>query len=98
MLLEDEHGQVNLIVPSQIYERHRATVRAEPLILARGRYERVGENRNVLVSSLESPRPARAQGGRRTTRSGSRFRARTPSATADEPRGRRLIGDSMSRA
>jgi error-prone DNA polymerase len=54
MLLEDEHGQVNLIVPSAVYERHRATVRAEPLILARGRYERVGENRNVLVSSLES--------------------------------------------
>jgi error-prone DNA polymerase len=57
MLLEDEHGQVNLIVPSEIYERHRATVRAEPLVLARGRYERVGENRNVLVSSLESLGP-----------------------------------------
>jgi error-prone DNA polymerase len=57
MLLEDEHGQVNLIVPSEIYERYRATVRAEPLILARGRYERVGENRNVLVSSLESLGP-----------------------------------------
>jgi error-prone DNA polymerase len=57
MLLEDEHGQVNLIVPSAVYERHRATVRSEPLILARGRYERVGENRNVLVSSLESLGP-----------------------------------------
>jgi hypothetical protein len=29
-------------------------VRAEPLVLARGRYERVGENRNVLVSEIES--------------------------------------------
>jgi error-prone DNA polymerase len=57
MLLEDEHGQVNLIVPSEIYERHRATVRAEPLILAKGRYERVGDNRNVLVSSLQSLGP-----------------------------------------
>jgi error-prone DNA polymerase len=57
MLLEDEHGQVNLIVPSAVYEQHRATVRAEPLVLARGRYERVGENRNVLVSSLESLGP-----------------------------------------
>jgi error-prone DNA polymerase len=57
MLLEDEFGQVNLIVPSEIYERHRATVRAEPLVLAHGRYERVGENRNVLVSSLESLGP-----------------------------------------
>jgi error-prone DNA polymerase len=57
MLLEDEHGQVNLIVPSQVYERHRATVRAEPLVLARGRFERIGENRNVLVSELESLGP-----------------------------------------
>jgi error-prone DNA polymerase len=61
MLLEDEHGQVNLIVPSEVYERHRAIVRAEPLILARGRYERVGENRNVLVSSLESLGPLARQ-------------------------------------
>ncbi|HEU0334974.1 MAG TPA: error-prone DNA polymerase [Gaiellaceae bacterium] len=57
MLLEDEHGQVNLIVPSQVYEAHRALVRGEPLLLARGRYERVGENRNVLVSTLESLGP-----------------------------------------
>ena len=54
MLLEDEHGQVNLIVPPDVYERHRATVRAEPLVLARGRYERIRENRNVLVAEIES--------------------------------------------
>jgi error-prone DNA polymerase len=57
MLLEDEHGQVNLIVPPAVYDRHRATVRTEPLVLARGRYERVGENRNVLVSGIESLGP-----------------------------------------
>ena len=57
MLLEDEHGQVNLIVPPQVYERHRAIVRAEPLLLAHGRYERVERNRNVLVSSLETLSP-----------------------------------------
>jgi error-prone DNA polymerase len=57
MLLEDEHGQVNLIVPSQVYERHRAIVRGEPLLLARGRYERVGENRNILVASIETLGP-----------------------------------------
>ena len=54
MLLEDEHGQVNLIVPPDVYERHRATVRAEPLVLARGRYEKIKENRNVVVSEIES--------------------------------------------
>jgi len=57
MLLEDEHGQVNLIVPPPVYDRHRATVRAEPLVLASGRYERVGANRNVLVSRIESLGP-----------------------------------------
>lgn len=54
MLLEDEHGQVNLIVPKDVYERQRAIVRGEPLLLARGRYERVERNRNVLVRELES--------------------------------------------
>ncbi len=54
MLLEDDVGQVNLIVPPQVYERHRAIVRGEPLLLVRGRFERIDENRNVVVSSLES--------------------------------------------
>jgi error-prone DNA polymerase len=57
MLLEDEHGQVNLIVPSSVYDRHRAVVRGEPLLLARGRYERVERNRNVVVAELESLGP-----------------------------------------
>jgi error-prone DNA polymerase len=57
MLLEDEHGQVNLIVPKQVYERYRALVRNEPLLLARGRYERVGENRNVVVATVTTLGP-----------------------------------------
>jgi error-prone DNA polymerase len=52
MLLEDEHAQVNLIVPPQVYECYRAVVRAEPLLLARGRYEHADRNRNVLVREL----------------------------------------------
>ena len=57
MLVEDEFGQVNLIVPPPIYERFRAIVRGEPLLLARGRYERVERNRNVLVSEVETLGP-----------------------------------------
>ena len=57
MLLEDEHGQVNLIVPKDVYERHRSIVRGEPLLIARGRYERVERNRNILVRELESLSP-----------------------------------------
>ena len=57
MLLEDEHGLVNLVVPSQVYERHRALVRGEPLLSAKGRLEKVGRNINVVVSELESLGP-----------------------------------------
>jgi error-prone DNA polymerase len=54
MLIEDEHAQMNLIVPPQVYERFRPVVRGEPLLLARGRYEHVDRNRNVLVRELVS--------------------------------------------
>jgi error-prone DNA polymerase len=57
MLLEDEHAQVNLIVPPQVYERYRAVVRGEPLLLARGRFEHSDRNRNVLVRELVSLGP-----------------------------------------
>ena len=57
MLLEDEFGQMNLIVPPPVYERYRPLVRGEPLLLARGKLERVDRNLNVLVSTLESLGP-----------------------------------------
>jgi error-prone DNA polymerase len=57
MLLEDEFGQVNLIVPPQVYDRHRAIVRGEPLIRAEGRFEKIGRNQNVLVDRLETLGP-----------------------------------------
>ncbi|MDP8911020.1 MAG: error-prone DNA polymerase, partial [Actinomycetota bacterium] len=52
MLLEDEFGAFNLIVPPPVYDRFRALVRGEPLLLARGRFEQYGRNQNVLVSEL----------------------------------------------
>jgi error-prone DNA polymerase len=57
MLLEDEVGQVNLIVPPPVYDHHRPLVRGEPLLLARGRLERSGRNLNVLVRELETLGP-----------------------------------------
>jgi error-prone DNA polymerase len=57
MLLEDEHGQMNLVVPPPIYDRYRAAVRGEPLLLARGRFERFERNRNVVVSELATLAP-----------------------------------------
>ena len=57
MLLEDEQGQMNLIVPPSVYERYRALVRGEPLLLAHGRFERRDRNMNVLVDKVESLGP-----------------------------------------
>jgi error-prone DNA polymerase len=55
VLLEDEFGTINLIVPSQVYERHRLTIRTEPLMLAEGKLERfaaAGGAINVLVDRV----------------------------------------------
>jgi error-prone DNA polymerase len=57
ILLEDEHGTINLIVPPQIYERHRLIVRSEPLMLIEGKLERfaaAGGTMNVLVNQVGS--------------------------------------------
>jgi error-prone DNA polymerase len=53
MLLEDELGTINLIVPPPIHERFRLAVRTEPLVLATGRLERREGTTNVLVDRIE---------------------------------------------
>jgi len=59
MLLEDEGGTVNLVVPPPVYEECRAAVRAAPLVRARGRLERHEGVTNVVVSEVvELDRPA----------------------------------------
>jgi error-prone DNA polymerase len=64
LLLEDEHGTVNLIVPPALYERHRLTIRSEPLVIAGGRLERHasgGGAVNILVSEIGGLPAAEAQ-------------------------------------
>jgi error-prone DNA polymerase len=59
LLLEDETGMINVIVRPQVYEQHRALLRAEPLLVAFGRLERRGRNINVLATRLKrAPAPA----------------------------------------
>ena len=61
LLLEDEYGTINLIVPPQIYERHRLVVRTEPLMLVSGKLEKLaaaGGAINILVDwvgSIDAP-------------------------------------------
>jgi error-prone DNA polymerase len=55
LLLEDETGTVNVIVPPRVYERDRLVARTEPLVVIEGTLERfasAGGAINVLVSSL----------------------------------------------
>jgi error-prone DNA polymerase len=41
MLLEDEHGTINLIIPPPVHDKFRLAVRAESLVLAEGKLERI---------------------------------------------------------
>jgi error-prone DNA polymerase len=57
ILLEDEFGTINLVVPPKIYERHRLVVRTEPLMLVEGKLERLpaaGGAINILVDRVGS--------------------------------------------
>jgi error-prone DNA polymerase len=62
LLLEDEHGTLNVIVPARLYEANRATVRTQPLIIVEGRLERHatgGGAINLLASSITTlPQPS----------------------------------------
>jgi error-prone DNA polymerase len=67
MLLEDEHGTINVIVSPQIYARDRLTVRTEPLVTIEGRLERhaaAGGGMNIVarsVTPLQIGEPLNAQ-------------------------------------
>ncbi|HEX6602084.1 MAG TPA: error-prone DNA polymerase [Solirubrobacterales bacterium] len=94
MLLEDERGSVNLIVPPPVYERRRTLVRTAPLLLARGRLERRDGVINVVVGDLaplertapppspEQPNPSRRE------EAIAELRAVTPAGHAFGRRGR----------
>jgi error-prone DNA polymerase len=64
MLLEDEGGVVNVIVPPPVYERFRLAVRTAPFALVQGKLERREGVVNLLadrVERLEAPMPASAE-------------------------------------
>jgi len=52
VLLEDEHGTINLVVPPPVYERCRLAVRSEPFVIAEGRLERRDGVTNVVVDGV----------------------------------------------
>jgi error-prone DNA polymerase len=65
LLLEDESGTVNLVVPPPVFERRRPLVRSAPLLRARGRLERREGAVNVVVADLAPlERPVPPEPGR----------------------------------
>ena len=99
LLLEDEFGTINLIVPPPVYERHRLLVRTEPLMLRRGpagaaaagrrRDQRLRRRPRAADARREAPTPAPmlpSALGRGAARGGGR-RAQ-PARAGGLPRGR----------
>ena len=48
LLLEDEHGFINVVVPSRLVEPNREVVKFATFVLVQGRFERDGEVMNVV--------------------------------------------------
>ena len=48
LLLEDEHGFINVIVPAKLYEKNREVVKFSPFLVVEGRFEREDAVMNVV--------------------------------------------------
>ncbi len=57
VLMEDEHGQINVIIKPNIYERNRIVVRMEPFLLVRGRLQKDGMTTNVIAYEVRPLSP-----------------------------------------
>ena len=53
MLLEDERGTINLVVPPPVVERHRLAVRTSGFVLAVGKLEHREGTTNVVVTQID---------------------------------------------
>lgn len=70
VLMEDEHGPVNVIVKPDVYARDRHAVRMEPFLTVRGRLQKDGATLNVIAERIEALRmPERAAPERGLARS-----------------------------
>src|SRR5690606_28227719 len=58
VLMEDEHGPVNVIVKPDVYARYRSAVRLEPFLAVEGRLQKDGATLNLIARRIEALRPA----------------------------------------
>jgi error-prone DNA polymerase len=48
VLLEDEWGFINVIVPPDLFQEHKETVKHSPFLMVEGRFQRQGSVLNVV--------------------------------------------------
>ena len=94
MLLEDEEGVVNVIVPPPVYERHRLEVRTAAFLIVQGQGRAPrgrSEPRRRAPGGALAPRPARRRRQAHRAAAGARDRARrrAPRRAVAGRRGRR---------
>jgi error-prone DNA polymerase len=53
LLLEDEHGCMNIVVPKQLVDRNEEVVKHAPFVLVQGRFERDGDEISVIGSRFK---------------------------------------------
>jgi DNA polymerase III alpha subunit len=54
VLMEDEHGPINVIVKPDTYQRYRAAIRMEPFLTVRGRVQIDGSTTNIIAHELHA--------------------------------------------
>jgi error-prone DNA polymerase len=66
LLLEDESGALNVIVPPDLYKAERTTIRGEPILRIRGRIERHDKVVNLVAREVHRlPKDLRGRSPRR---------------------------------
>jgi len=85
VLMEDEHGPINVIVKPDVYARDRAAVRMEPFLAVRGQLQKDGATLNVIARQVEALRvpgtaPVRRRGLSRSYAAAEANRADTDSS------------------
>lgn len=88
VLMEDEAGQINVIIKPDIYARDKHAVRMEPFLAVRGRLQKDGESLNVIADQVTPLRvpgaPVRRSGLAHAQRNGNGPAPATPEAGVAE--------------
>jgi DNA polymerase III alpha subunit len=92
VLMEDEHGPINVIVKPDIYQRDRSAVRMEPFLAVRGKLQKDGATLNVIAHEVEALRvpgaPVQRRGLARTQAVAAAARERAAEEYAADARER----------